>query len=132
MRISDWSSDVCSSDLQPPVADEQIAARPVDRETRGMADVEVLDVAGAVGNSTEIKAPDHRIIVGRADLRGVQPRSDRLARFVETEIERAVVGHLQRNHAAHPRAARGDAHAVRADERRVGTEGDRTGGYRWW
>src|SRR3546814_18254541 len=93
MRISDWSSDVCSSDLQPPVADEQIAARPVDRETRGMADVEVLDVAGAVGNSTEIKAPDHRIIVGRADLRGVQPRSDRLERFVETEIERAVVGH---------------------------------------
>src|SRR3546814_8032800 len=94
MRISDLSSDVYSSDLivdlfanvgvaepvigrQPPVADEQIAARPVDRETRGMADVEVLDVAGAVGNSTEIKAPDHRIIVGRADLRGVQPRRDR-------------------------------------------------------
>src|SRR3546814_16123878 len=30
MRISDWSSDVCSSDLQCPDADQQLAGRSAD------------------------------------------------------------------------------------------------------
>src|SRR3546814_3322313 len=31
MRISDWSSDVCSSDLPDPVADHDVIQRAVDR-----------------------------------------------------------------------------------------------------
>src|SRR3546814_12799757 len=37
MRISDWSSDVCSSDLRLPVAAPAPGARPVPEDAGGVA-----------------------------------------------------------------------------------------------
>src|SRR3546814_17294967 len=48
MRISDWSSDVCSSDLGEPAdggADLRIAARPAEARARLLSEVLVRVVA---------------------------------------------------------------------------------------
>src|SRR3546814_18301962 len=59
MRISDWSSDVCSSDLQLALVVRDVA----DREDAGMVglaggrvhcDVVVVELQAPVGNGTEI------------------------------------------------------------------------------
>src|SRR3546814_20341696 len=56
MRISDWSSDVCSSDLGDGPHDEALAAAHVTgHEHAGNARLEV-GVAGDVGASVELHA----------------------------------------------------------------------------
>src|SRR3546814_4873353 len=78
MRISDWSSDVCSSDLQPGKAfrrDGQPAlAQPVaDRVPVGVAEVEadadpaVAEIGRAV-ITIGVHLDQRRLLVGAADL----------------------------------------------------------------
>src|SRR3546814_10994930 len=63
MRISDWSSDVCSSDLQNAAELERIAGRPV--QLGGSADAVRTDVARATAG-------------GRIALRAIIARRQRI------------------------------------------------------
>src|SRR3546814_19028843 len=69
MRISDWSSDVCSSDLAPVGIDDQVRAqagtRGLDQHVQALA-----DTAAALGVADD---PTHRI--------ACRHRNQRLARL---------------------------------------------------
>src|SRR3546814_21118372 len=64
MRISDWSSDVCSSDLHASAIDSQIsvsqARAAVDRQCRGAVTVAVVDESNAdvVGEAEQARTLD--------------------------------------------------------------------------
>src|SRR3546814_18393082 len=65
MRISDWSSDVCSSDLRPSYPDEALA---VLRDDVGIGpDTRVFDLAAGTGKLTR------RLVELGADLTAVEP-----------------------------------------------------------
>src|SRR3546814_12776169 len=61
MRISDWSSDVCSSDLLAANTDLRVAAanleraRAITREVRAVSDVQTsLDGSASVGEASNL------------------------------------------------------------------------------
>src|SRR3546814_11056843 len=128
MRISDWSSDVCSSDLAPPRARD--AARvdaPMTVETP------VLDrEEGACDMFRQLLRLDRRIddragardrgAVGgeQGDLR----RRDRLERFRQRRGEREPADEQEEEDAE-------DSKTARSEERRVGKEWVRQGRSRW-
>src|SRR3546814_14521526 len=103
MRISDWSSDVCSSDLDGPggnaAAGQRIQSLPVDHQVSVVLDdvgrLEITDIAGVI----------HRVD---------QEPAAGLERF--------------RGDREHPPAVRV---IVRSEKRRVGQEGVSTCRY-WW
>src|SRR3546814_19095125 len=99
MRISDWSSDVCSSDLADEVGWRGIGGRKqvVDRE-RGIADEEVAqNIAGALDRVIAV--------VGHRQLLAVEP---------------ARVG--DQPHAAQLQLSLHGRKEERSEERRVGKE----------
>src|SRR3546814_6968872 len=68
MRISDWSSDVCSSDLAPGLLDggvEQVAAEPAADAVRH--EPEVGEVDGAAG-AARLVAPVQLEVAGRRSV----------------------------------------------------------------
>src|SRR3546814_12029483 len=104
MRISDWSSDVCSSDLLPRgvprlAGRSRVHGRPRTRRRPGEAGAE----AGDHGLRTAGDDGTRRAVVGLPDL-----------------ALRAAA-----------RAARDRAFPPRSDERRVGNAWVRTGRARW-
>src|SRR3546814_8353240 len=68
MRISDWSSDVCSSDLalarQAAVADEGAEQQPVERQQRTQPD----ERAGHVVDAVESARPDNQVKAGKGQV----------------------------------------------------------------
>src|SRR3546814_5652223 len=62
MRISDWSSDVCSSDLQPVYG--RMFQTPFSDQIRNEIDIPTI----AVGNIFEVDHVNSIIAAGRADL----------------------------------------------------------------
>src|SRR3546814_17239238 len=81
MRISDWSSDVCSSDL---------AARATDHETRDVAQrgdrVVVVEVAAKAALVTQRRAPPHHrvaILVVADELQTRRFAADLVGRVVD-------------------------------------------------
>src|SRR3546814_10847235 len=58
MRISDWSSDVCSSDLLIPEHDESVAVVQIAAELRQLL---LERVCGVVQLCPEIKSPGDRV-----------------------------------------------------------------------
>src|SRR3546814_3103275 len=74
MRISDWSSDVCSSDLQRRkcgVLDEFLARREHEGKSRGGADIEpgmVGLAAKALRDAGKLAGEHHAMEVGRRVL----------------------------------------------------------------
>src|SRR3546814_11816128 len=108
MRISDWSSDVCSSDLQPAAA---VALG--------------LDLLGERAGA-QAGRPDHRgaldaLAAGQHDAGPVQ----RLDADAEPGLH---AGLLQGAHDQRPRVG---THVRRSEERRVGKECVSTCRYRW-
>src|SRR3546814_11720825 len=104
MRISDWSSDVCSSDLNPPPAPplqggETLGRFAIRRAGQGARGIE----------ESHIDEVRHRLVRGLGVARG-----DRLEHA-------AVIGD----------GSAAERH-VRTEERRVGKEGVRTLRYRGW
>src|SRR3546814_14985312 len=77
MRISDWSSDVCSSDLQMRIiADEGAAAgRPetLDRVYGDRADV-TLHRHHCLGRKMRVDERANRLVLGRVQHRGQDPQ----------------------------------------------------------
>src|SRR3546814_5442655 len=75
MRISDWSSDVCSSDLDGQRADRATVGTAIANERRASDTGNIEEVPhtphqGEVGGNVFIDA-DIRIVVGRSEERRV-------------------------------------------------------------
>src|SRR3546814_11721741 len=111
MRISDWSSDVCSSDLQifsglkqafPHLLAREIEIGVVGKDRRNLAEAIARDRA-------------RRIEPGNAGKRDFDRISDQLLDFDRRKT----------------RVNRIDMNLIRMEERRGGKECDRTGRYRW-
>src|SRR3546814_7743661 len=75
MRISDWSSDVCSSDLHAPIDQDRAIAHAADRAAPGIGDRpdrgdvrQILIVIGVYRHAVGIGAPGtiDRSAVGHA------------------------------------------------------------------
>src|SRR3546814_4188892 len=76
MRISDWSSDVCSSDLHPDVEQRRVVGdRGICRRAvlvpleRGRARLGVVHVSGLEGDLTGLRIGDRVRAIGRASYR---------------------------------------------------------------
>src|SRR3546814_15161386 len=118
MRISDWSSDVCSSDLVGADERRRLQLR-AERLEDGALDLFVLagrlDDDVAVGEHLKAGAGrdalQSRLLFGLADL----PSLDLAVHVLGDDIERLL------------RLLGG-----RSEERRVGKECVRTGRSRWW
>src|SRR3546814_15726813 len=105
MRIRDWSSDVCSSDLEPAMGGIDDRTRhPAGQQRRSLIDDPRLDLAGIMAPRLE-----------RAAQRADRPRIDRAMRHV---------GRLEFGLA--DRTAHLGLPPDRTETRRVGTEGVRT------
>src|SRR3546814_3128505 len=87
MRISDWSSDVCSSDLD----------RRLDRSNARLGSVEILDLASVRGSKTLecTRITGHAPIPGppgRVDRPGIGDRACRQPLLVDELIDEAYFG----------------------------------------
>src|SRR3546814_1199211 len=75
MRISDWSSDVCSSDLAAPGRRRRRLARDLRRRPRAVARVAFAahrcrrDRVGAARGDAQVRTQDDRREIGRASCR---------------------------------------------------------------
>src|SRR3546814_20256331 len=102
MRISDWSSDVCSSDLALARTQEQIFA--VGRESDARAKLAARPVRA--------RSPDHRHILERRVRRiggdqrtpGERQRTPLFPAFGIGELERLAVGAIGRDRDIEPPA----------------------------
>src|SRR3546814_18625999 len=106
MRISDWSSDVCSSDLRTRALDRRLDKRVIGIHPLGLVGVDLADQDQRVAHDD----------AGKADQ-----AQDRV------EAER-LVEQQQRRHHAHQCEGRC---AERSEERRVGKEWVSTFRSRW-
>src|SRR3546814_17019919 len=105
MRISDWSSDLCSSDLRPLGGHEDIARRVVQAP-----DLHIAHIAGI--------ADVDRVVEQRA---GVVARLQLLAQAAEPPgAPRRLIGRIR------------NGCRPRSEERRVGTKWASTVRTRWW
>src|SRR3546814_21152201 len=109
MRISDWSSDVCSSDLREDVTGTDDIVRPfasVDcdrnraraisgRDTRGHA-LAGLDRGGEGGLHAGAIVAAHRLELQSLDPRTVEREADQPASMRRTEVDCRGCGHLYR------------------------------------
>src|SRR3546814_2201523 len=89
MRISDWSSDVCSSDLLEPIErPERFLVRKLNREFLvAAADIEWLQAAGNYVN-LRVRGHDYPL---RITIAGIEAKLD-TARFAR--IHRSYVANL--------------------------------------
>src|SRR3546814_14813948 len=114
MRISDWSSDVCSSDLSSGGSAAAVAAG-------------IVPIAGANDGGGSIRLPAaHCGLFGLKPGRGRTPQGPR---YVE-RMHGAVIDHVL-TRIVRDSAAMLDATPGRSDERRVGKECVRTVRSRW-
>src|SRR3546814_19079062 len=115
MRISDWSSDVCSSDLIG-VSDHYADAGPRQRHDRTLRFAAV----------PPRRLPELPQLRARLSGQGAIRRTDRRR---SRDVGHAIRARIKTDALA--RAVADLGHAARSDERRVGTEGDRTCRDRW-
>src|SRR3546814_10476556 len=71
MRMSDWSSDVCSSDLNEQFAESRMARRVLGRRQHVLGVAGDFDDARAVFVIDEAEAPDLEVITMRSEERRV-------------------------------------------------------------
>src|SRR3546814_11162924 len=117
MRISDWSSDVCSSDLQ---RERRVAAETAQIDRRAAADIDAIrprDIEADAGLLTPTEALRDRAY----DF--AERRLARIADIVLTEHD----DRRRHRRAADARSGNDD----RSEERRVGQEGVSTCRSRW-
>src|SRR3546814_12538191 len=116
MRISDWSSDVCSSDLTAQILPDDVKSRAVLRI--------------ALAQLLVLKSPGHAVVSTALPLVDGGPR-----RLVHAILSRAQQEEWQLPGRATPplaTAERGAAHwGMRSAERRGGKAGVSTGRVRW-
>src|SRR3546814_18957548 len=141
MRISDWSSDVCSSDLttlnrdieRARIEDARLAQLPVSPEVKALrADVRTqLDNLAFQQSDTIVQLsafPQYRVVAsGKLDLAELQ----QVLRPGEAYLKMLVVGEGVYAMLIEPDAAQLWKYDIRSEERRVGKECGCTGSYRW-
>src|SRR3546814_20564986 len=106
LRISDWSSDVCSSDLDPTNVSVLAAINHVERSGSGVFEQQRRGVPQI----------HHHDRIGNARFRDIDPG----------------FRHDQRMFAGLLRVIRLEKDVTRSEERRYGKEGVSTCRYRWW
>src|SRR3546814_9607386 len=89
MRISDWSSDVCSSDLEELTVvarDTKLGAEEITRDISNLADTQLnrLDDSGIVYIGAEVRADD--VLVGKVTRKGETQQTP------EEKLLRAIFG----------------------------------------
>src|SRR3546814_2757703 len=84
MRISDWSSDVCSSDLAAGEARGR-ARRPRHRRARG-ARLQLIDKLGGIGDRSSSSDPASRRSSCERNLEGPEPAAPALFRSEERRV----------------------------------------------
>src|SRR3546814_15073616 len=116
MRISDWSSDVCSSDLTHPLSGDRIQA---------LREVYVVDPAWNKPNDPAIEKRFQRV---KAKLVGYIAEPTRTLRLYP-ESDQSVPAHYARAYSWHKGAYPQQAlyELPRSEARRVGKAGVRTG-----
>src|SRR3546814_15883653 len=118
MRISDWSSDVCSSDLR----------------SSPMTDV----AAGRYAGTRVHRVEDARLLTGRGTFVDDVDRPGMLhACFVRSPFARARIGEIDASEAlalpgVHAVLTAADITPGRSEERRVGKGWVSTCRHRWW
>src|SRR3546814_17424860 len=112
MRISDWSSDVCSSDLQQRLNRKTVTPKQLREQPAFVRLYDILFEGTEDLRPLPFDARRRRLEAWYAKMRPAKLDLSPLVAF-ETLA---------------------DLHALRArsDERRVGKECDSTGRYRWW
>src|SRR3546814_17458663 len=71
MRISDWSSDVCSSDLFDAITISGVALRVGDRDVAGRDDLAGFAVPDDLIGAQPIVAAEHPHVAARGDDLGI-------------------------------------------------------------
>src|SRR3546814_11401065 len=126
MRISDWSSDVCSSDLRPG---KELSAETVQRLTQPQPKSEFALVAAE-------PLPPGEALVGAVARVAVTPgtRDAEFAILVSRYVAGMGLGrHLMRRLVRWARGKKLERmYGHKADERRGGQECGHTVRYRWW
>src|SRR3546814_19843614 len=79
MRISDWSSDVCSSDLDERLHVDKLGTQSIDN----LCQVRIVEESAATGMDNGVGD----LVIGQAWIGGMQHRAD--ARNREEQIGRA-------------------------------------------
>src|SRR3546814_11682361 len=88
MRISDWSSDVCSSDLIENERDEDLNDGPIPQMPAGH--LAILKLNGGVPDCASLMQVD---VTGRADIAPEDPEPE----FVGINAQREIALTLQEN-----------------------------------
>src|SRR3546814_19451248 len=108
MRISDWSSDVCSSDLKPEGCVLVLDCRCVNQKGETV-----------ITGQAEVRAPCEKVRRPRLALPDVRVAThDGYRRLIEQTQDGEPIATA----VAHPCSAAALAAAVRSEERRVGEE----------
>src|SRR3546814_13906626 len=116
MRISDWSSDVCSSDLEPTGRHVIIVVR-IDEQLHGLIVDAVNDIV-TVDDEAMQAPPSLSTDSASAFLKGLVAVEDRMVMVLSPDNLAADTRHVVMAEAA--------LRTSRAEERRVGEEGGRT------
>src|SRR3546814_14325154 len=116
MRISDWSSDVCSSDLTPTVAEA------------GVPGYEVYVWFGMQAPAGTPDAIIKKVNAGMADMLHEQSVIDK---FSKQGVEIVASSHADFKTLVHAEVKKWDG-VLRSEERRVGQECASTCRTRWW
>src|SRR3546814_13783122 len=119
MRISDWSSDVCSSDLQCERGEQVVDAEQLERR----AEIDRRQVAAAIGIDVE------RRVAGRRQLGFFLEQSERL--WAEPRSECRIAEPIDRDPVTLVHARRVAARLHISEERLVGTAVVRMCSSRW-
>src|SRR3546814_15412812 len=114
MRISDWSSDVCSSDLEELAVDALILDAVSDRPARRVRRIELA--VGIARAEAQSRRPLARIDDALGAARAVPRGRDRLEEVVAAAADVRTAG-------AQGRARIGAPEPVNSEERRIGKEG---------
>src|SRR3546814_17308853 len=122
MRISDWSSDVCSSDLERcSIGSDRIGGGKAPGEVVGSAHRRHHLVAGGKQRSRQVSTDE---AVGPRQQYAPRRGPPRAPCYSLGAVSRRITRLATREAAAGP--------CRRSEARRVGKEGGSTGRTRWW
>src|SRR3546814_18026358 len=129
MRISDWSSDVCSSDLFGLELRQRLIVALVALDHDVQIEAMFIDGPVAEAFSAQVSSHglidiEHRLRMARSDFKLAVPNEIEIASAVQDAA--AVRADRRRTRNIDP----GQPIAARSEERRVGKEGVRTFRYR--
>src|SRR3546814_17747814 len=113
MRISDWSSDVCSSDLDERLHVDKLGTQSIDN----LCQVRIVEESAATGMDNGVGD----LVIGQAWIGGMQHRADARNREEQLHVMVSVPG--QRRHPIpwpHAAVTQHVSEAAHPDQKRAG------------